>query len=131
MRSAREAVAPTARKVLQGLTLARLEVEQVSNLTVALSEALSNAVVHGHATCPDRPVLIAACADVVHGVVIDVRDFGKGFDVEALQDCCNEERVLAPSGRGVFLMRHLVDRVEYNARGNRVRLTVRPRDGVK
>jgi serine/threonine-protein kinase RsbW len=127
MPSRRDAVAPTVKRVLQGLTAAPLEVEQVSDLTVALAEALSNAVVHGNAACRERPVLIVACADVVRGVVIDVRDFGAGFDVAALLDCCQEERVLAPSGRGVFLMRHLVDRVEYNRRGNRVRLVVRPR----
>ncbi len=127
MPSRREAVAPTVKRVLLDLTIARLEVEQVSNLTVALSEALSNAVKHGNAACPERPVLVAACADVVHGVVIDVRDFGPGFDVAGLMDCCEDERVLATSGRGIFLMRHLVDQVDFNARGNRVRLTVRPR----
>jgi serine/threonine-protein kinase RsbW len=127
MPSRREAVAPTVKRVLQELTAARLEVEQVSNLTVALSEALSNAVVHGNAACRERPVLVVACADVVDGVIIDVRDFGPGFDVAAVTDCCQEERVLATSGRGMFLMRHLVDAVEYNARGNRVRLRMRPR----
>jgi serine/threonine-protein kinase RsbW len=127
MPSEREAVAPTVRRVLLELTSAPLEVEQVSNLTVALSEALSNAVKHGNAACPERPVLVAACADVVQGVVVDVRDFGPGFDVASVIDCCEGERLLATSGRGVFLMRHLVDRVEFNKRGNRVRLVVLPR----
>jgi serine/threonine-protein kinase RsbW len=124
MPSSREAIAPTVRRVLHELTAAPLEVEQVSNLTVALSEALSNAVRHGNAGSPQRPVLVAACADVVQGAVVDVRDFGPGFDVAGVLDCCHEERLLATSGRGVFLMRHLVDRVEFNKRGNRVRLTV-------
>jgi anti-sigma regulatory factor (Ser/Thr protein kinase) len=32
-----------------------------------------------------------------------------------------------PGGRGIFLMKQLVDRVEYNESGNRVRLTVEHR----
>jgi anti-sigma regulatory factor (Ser/Thr protein kinase) len=48
--------------------------------------------------------------------------------VAALLDCREGERILAPSGRGVFLMRQLVDRVEFNAPGNRVRLGVRARE---
>jgi hypothetical protein len=48
-----------------------------------------------------------------------------GFDAHAVHDPTSPERQLAPGGRGIFLMRRLVDEVSYNASGNTVRLTVR------
>jgi serine/threonine-protein kinase RsbW len=127
MPSRREAIAPTVERIVAASGPAHLDADQRANLTVALAEALSNAVVHGNRRDCRRPVLIVlSIASGGHGVV-DVRDFGAGFDVAALLDCREGERVLATSGRGVFLMRHLVDRVEFNRRGNRVRLTLTSR----
>jgi serine/threonine-protein kinase RsbW len=129
MASRREAVAPMVDRIVARLAAAGLSGEQRANLTLALAEALSNGVVHGNRLCPEAPVLVAACIEPGQGVVIDVRDFGAGFNVAGLMDPCDAERVLAPSGRGVFLMRHLVDYVGFNARGNRVRLMVRVHAG--
>jgi serine/threonine-protein kinase RsbW len=127
MPTRRDAVAPTAEHVVQGLAAACLDPDQLANLTVALTEALSNGVVHGNRRCPERPVLVAGCVEAGRGVVIDVRDFGAGFTVSGLVDPCAAERVLAPSGRGILMMRHLVESVAFNARGNRVRLVMRAR----
>jgi anti-sigma regulatory factor (Ser/Thr protein kinase) len=129
MASRRAEIAPMAERIVARLAAAGLSAEQSGNLTVALAEALSNGVVHGNCPHPELPVLVAVCIQPGQGVVIDVRDFGPGFSIAALSDPCRGERVLAPSGRGVFLMRHLVDHVAFNARGNRVRLTVRTRTG--
>ena len=54
-----------------------------------------------------------------------VRDSGDGFDADALPDPTHPSNLFNPSGRGVFLMRRLVDELEYNDKGNCVRLTVR------
>jgi serine/threonine-protein kinase RsbW len=59
--------------------------------------------------------------------VVEVTDSGPGFDVATLRDPTDPGHLLTPGGRGVFLMRRLVDGVEYNRQGNRVRLTVRRR----
>jgi serine/threonine-protein kinase RsbW len=131
MSSRRHAIAPTTERVVACLSAAGLTEEQRANLTVALSEALSNAVVHGNSGRPGLPVLVVLAIVPGRGALVDVRDFGPGFDVAALLDCREGERVLAPSGRGILLMRHLVDRVEFNPRGNRVRLVVMTRDGER
>ena len=47
-------------------------------------------------------------------------DEGAGFDPAAVPDCRDEERLEAPGGRGVMLMRTFMTRIEYNASGNRV-----------
>jgi serine/threonine-protein kinase RsbW len=127
MPSRREAIAPTVDWILEVAKPAGLDDDQRQNLAVATSEALSNAVIHGNSSQPGRPVLVLACVDADQGLIVDVRDFGRGFDTARLLDCRDEERVLAPRGRGIFLMRHLSDDVEYNRRGNRVRLSFRRR----
>jgi len=131
MPSRREAVAPTIDWVLDLAAPAGLSSDQRQDVAVAVSEALSNAVIHGNGQHPGRPVLVLACVEAGEGLTVDVRDFGRGFDTARLLDCRDEERVLAPRGRGIFLMRHLCDEVEYNRRGNRVRLSFRRRAEVE
>ena len=124
MPSRRDAVGPTIDRILEAVAPAGLDGDRLTDLAVALSEALSNAAVHGHGLDPRRRVGVAV--GVAPGcVVIDVSDSGEGFDARKVSDPTEPERQLAPSGRGVFLMRRLVDEVSYNAAGNRVRLTVR------
>ncbi len=131
MSSRREDIAPTTERVIACLSTAGFSEEQRANLTVALSEALSNAVVHGNSGRPGRPVIVALAIIPGRGALVDVRDFGPGFDVAALLDCREGERILAPSGRGILLMRHLVDRVEFNRKGNRVRLILMTRNAER
>ena len=127
MPSRREAIAPTVERVVAEVAAAVPNADQRANLAVALSEALSNAVVHGNRRRGEAVVLVVVCVTAAGVVVVDVHDFGPGFDVAAVNDCREGERILAPSGRGIFLMRSLVDRVEFNSRGNRVRLSLKAR----
>jgi serine/threonine-protein kinase RsbW len=124
MPSRRDAVAPTIDRILEAVAPAGLDGDRLTNLAVALAEALSNAAVHGHGLDPRRRVGVEVA--VSPGcVVVEVSDSGSGFDARQVSDPTEPERQLAPSGRGVFLMRRLVDEVSYNAAGNVVRLTVR------
>jgi serine/threonine-protein kinase RsbW len=128
MASRRDAVAPMVERVLQAVAPAALDEEQRDNLAVALAEALSNAAVHGNRLRSSARVRVAVAVTPRRCAVIDVADSGDGFDLAAVSDPTDETRLLVPGGRGVFLMRRLVDEIEYNAAGNRVRLTVRARD---
>jgi anti-sigma regulatory factor (Ser/Thr protein kinase) len=124
MPSRRDAVAPTIDRILEAVAPAGLDGERLTDLAVALAEALSNAAVHGHGLDPRRRVGVEV--EVSPGcVTVEVSDSGRGFDAGQVSDPTHPERQLAPGGRGVFLMRRLVDEVSYNAAGNVVRLTVR------
>jgi len=126
MPSRRNAVAPTIDRILDAVGPAGLDGDRLTDLAVALAEALSNAAVHGHRLDPSRRVGVAV--SVSPGcVVVEVADRGRGFDARRVSDPTAPDRQLAPGGRGIFLMRRLVDEVEYNAAGNTVRLTVRQR----
>jgi serine/threonine-protein kinase RsbW len=53
-------------------------------------------------------------------VRVEITDEGQGFDPASVPDCTLEERLEAPSGRGVMLMRSFMTRITYNAKGNSV-----------
>ena len=82
------------------------------NVPVALTEALSNAILRGNRDDASRAVVVRVEIDETQ-LVAEVRDEGEGFDLEA----CTEDATLPTNmeredGRGLFLMRKLMDRVE-------------------
>jgi serine/threonine-protein kinase RsbW len=127
MPSVRSAVAPTVERIVGALRQVGLEPDQRTDLAVALAEALSNAAVHGNQLNPRSQVAITLEITPGHQAIIDIKDSGKGFDAGALKDPTDASHLLVPRGRGVFLMRKLVDHIEYTAPGNRVRLVMRAR----
>lgn len=96
------------------------------NVPVALTEAVTNAIECGNAGDRSRWVFIRACVDE-RQLCVDVTDEGSGFDVEAVrQRCGGDAWVRGESGRGVFLMDSLMDKVEtWRDGGHTVRLTLR------
>jgi len=127
MPSRREAVGPTVERILKVVEPAGLSPGQRDDLAVAVGEALSNAAVHGNRLRARS--LVSIIVDVVPQVeaVVEVKDGGTGFNANDLEDPTDANHILVPGGRGVFLMRRLTDEMEYQAPGNRVRLTKRTR----
>ncbi len=125
MPSRRDAVAPTVSRILEALRPAGLDHDQLGNFEIALVEALANAAVHGNRLDHSSRVHITVGVTPGREAVVRITDSGSGFDHTSVHDPTHPERVLATGGRGVFLMRRLVDLLEYNAAGNSVRLGVR------
>ena len=95
------------------------------NVPVALSEALSNAILRGNANGRGTHVRVRALISD-DAVVFDVTDEGPDFDMEAETIEPTPENVMREEGRGLFLMHSLMDRVEHvHNRGNLIRLTLR------
>ena len=82
-------------------------------MVTAVREAVTNAVIHGNREEPGTHVEIAFEL-LVDGIRIVISDEGDGFDVDSLPDPVSQEHLLDSSGRGVFLMRQLMDEVEYS-----------------
>lgn len=93
-----------------------------SNIYVALNEAISNAIRHGHKNDPGKKVLITAEMDN-DKVRFTVSDQGEGFDSSHVPDPTLPDNLLQPGGRGVLLIKHLMDETHYNERGNEVTMT--------
>jgi serine/threonine-protein kinase RsbW len=112
-------------RILKAIDEAGLSHDQHLDLAVALAEALSNAAVHGNRLRPGSQVVITVCVIPGRQATVEVKDSGGGFNLKEVSDPTDPAHVLVPGGRGVFLMHRLVDQVEYDPPGNRVRLIMR------
>jgi len=91
------------------------------NILVAVTEAVNNAIVHGNKCNPDKSVKVAYEVDGDR-VMFTISDSGTGFDYYNLPDPTAPENLEKPTGRGVFLMKHLADQVIFSDNGKVVEL---------
>lgn len=84
----------------------------VRDIQAASHEAVANAIVHGNQQDETRRVTLELA---VHPgeLRIRVRDEGSGFDASAVPYPLAPENLYRPSGRGIFLMRALMDEVVF------------------
>jgi len=93
-------------------------------LQVVLSEALSNAIVRGNGENTEKWVDVRAelLSDTIR---VHVTDEGPGFDPGLVPDPVTPEQLDTSGGRGLYLIRKLVDSVEFNEQGNSICMTLR------
>jgi len=108
-------------EVLRRLEDRGYEEESRFAVRLALEEALSNAIKHGNGSDPRKKIVVSTCIDN-DGADITVADEGDGFDPASVPDPTADENLEKPCGRGIMLMRAYMDKVEYNDRGNEVRI---------
>ena len=93
-------------------------------LQVALSEALANAILRGNRE--DRTKRVEVRAELAAAAIrVSVTDEGAGFDPRLVPEPLDPERLERSDGRGLFLIRSLVDSVEFNEQGNSICMTLR------
>ncbi len=85
--------------------------EQIDRLGMAVREAAANAVTHGNAYSADKSVHFSVELDRGR-LAVKVRDEGEGFDPKDVPDPTLAENLLSASGRGLLMMRALVDEVD-------------------
>lgn len=92
-------------------------------LRVLLAEALTNSILFGAEGNPSRTVQVAAEL-TLDTIRLQVTDDGPGFDPREVPDPTAPGAVARPIGRGLFLIRNLADRVEFNEQGNTIWMTL-------
>lgn len=92
------------------------------DIELALQEALFNAVIHGNREDPFKRVYVTLRSSADGEVQITIRGEGAGFDVASVPDPTAPEHVLSKHGRGIFLMRMLMDEVLFEEGGSVVHL---------
>ena len=105
-------------------TLTRLEVPEQKRFEVALAvqEALANAVIHGCGNDSSKQIRCRLRTDPHGRIVIIVTDPGPGFNPDQLSDPKRRENLHADHGRGVYLIRQLMDEVHFERSGNEIRM---------
>jgi serine/threonine-protein kinase RsbW len=91
-------------------------------VSVALQEALTNAVIHGAKEDPTKLVEVAACCDQDRGILIVIRDPGSGFNVDSIPSPVRGKRIFASHGRGIFLINRLMDEVQFKRGGTEIHM---------
>lgn len=85
---------------------------------LALREALANAILHGNQRSPSKAVRICVALLKSGEVRIVVKDMGEGFDPSQVADPLEGKNLLAGHGRGIFLIRRLMDKVRFRFAGS-------------
>lgn len=80
---------------------------------LAVREAVMNAMIHGNKEREGTTVVVEYS---VHAARIEVcvQDQGQGFDPDALADPLSQHNLLAEGGRGIYLIRQLMDEVTFS-----------------
>lgn len=98
-----------------------------AEIRLAMREALNNALRHGSSLDPNKKIHLVYRCDARQGLWVIIRDEGQGFDPDLVPDPTEPENLDRAGGRGVFLMRNLMDEVEFRDGGREVHLRRRPR----
>jgi serine/threonine-protein kinase RsbW len=90
----------------------RLDDGTFYRLLVAGTEAINNGILHGNKSDPRKKVFATCCVKGSE-LVLRVQDQGSGFKPEEVPDPLEEKNLMKTSGRGIFLMRSLMDKVAF------------------
>jgi len=104
-----------------------IKADDYGKILVATLEAVNNAITHGNKTNPEKLVDVEIKYEK-NLILITVTDEGPGFDPETIPDPTKPENIEELSGRGVFLMSKLADKIDFNKKGNSVTMTFREAD---
>ena len=88
-------------------------------IVLLLSEAVTNAIEHGNAHDVSKHLKIELNVRK-ENVIIQVEDEGEGFDPNAVSNPLEDENLLNDSGRGIFFIEQIADKVWYENEGRRV-----------
>ncbi len=96
--------------------------EVMHKCRICLIEAVNNALIHGNHLNKLKTVIVT-CLKFKNYIRFSVKDEGKGFNFNRFfNKNLERERLLEPSGRGIFFIRHFSDRVQFLDRGRIIQL---------
>jgi serine/threonine-protein kinase RsbW len=110
------AISPFVDKLMRLIRKCGCAAEGESDVEIALREALANAIVHGNHENPRKHVYVRFRCEPDE-VSFAVKDEGRGFDLNKIADPTAPESTGAVHGRGVYLMRALMDEVRFEEGG--------------
>jgi serine/threonine-protein kinase RsbW len=113
-------------RILSALTPYGVDESKIFDIKLCIEEAVRNAIVHGNNSDRRRSVKVAYWVES-DAINIEIEDEGPGFDHLKLADPTTGMHILKNSGRGVYLIKKLMDKVEYSPAGNKLTMAKRLR----
>ena len=108
--------------ILKWLQPRKLDDSALFDIRLCVEEVVRNAITHGNNNDKGLKVLVSYWLEG-DSLIIEIEDEGRGFDLGKVPDPTIGENIMKGSGRGVYLVRKLIDKMEFNDKGNKVRLT--------
>jgi len=97
--------------------------DECDDIAIAVSEAVNNAILHGNKNDLSKKVTIQL-NKLADGLKVIVSDEGEGFDPDAVSDPTAQENIMALAGRGLLIIRHLMDKVNVQPAKNGTRISM-------
>ena len=116
------AISPTVEPLIRVIETWRCSEGNEFAVELGLREALNNAVIHGNGMDPNKLVEVRCRIERGKGVWLIVKDQGKGFDPNAVPDPLAAENLQAEYGRGIRLMKLMMDEVSFQHGGTEVHM---------
>ena len=119
------AISPLVDRLMRLIEGSRCVTGEEYAVELALREALNNAVVHGNRLDAHKLVHVRCRGKVGSGILLIVSDQGRGFDARSVPDSVGAETLEAEHGRGIRLMKFVMDEVSFQQRGTEVHMCKR------
>lgn len=116
LRSEVSAISPFVDTLMRLIRKCKWVAGNEEDIEIALREALANAVIHGNHENPGKQVYVG-CRGGTDEVSIVIRDEGQGFDSGDVPDPTAPENIKSSHGRGIYLMKTLMDEVRFERGG--------------
>lgn len=109
-------------RILGDLAPYNMDESLLFDIRLCVEEAVRNAIDHGNNSDKHLPVKVAYWVSGSE-LNIEVEDSGKGFDHRQLPDPTDGNNIMRNSGRGVYLIKKLMNQVVFNETGNKILMT--------
>jgi len=106
--------------VMRNVRLLPYSSSDLDAIKLALAEALANAILHGNRQDPRKKVQVCGGCERSGELLLAVTDEGAGFDYKLIPDPRIENNVFSAHGRGLLLIRHIMNAVDFRLGGRRL-----------
>ncbi|MFA5271266.1 MAG: ATP-binding protein [Candidatus Omnitrophota bacterium] len=110
-----------SRDIIKQIKSKNISDDDLFDIRLALEEALVNAIKHGNKGKPSKKVFLKVLIKA-HMVSIQIKDEGEGFDSDELTSPLLTKNLKKTRGRGIFLIKNLMDKVEFFDGGSGIKM---------
>ena len=107
--------------LLRELIPFKVHKDSIFDIRLAIEEALINAIKYGNKENNNKIIEVKLSADD-EKVEIEIKDEGSGYDYQHIPIPVVDENLERLSGRGVYLIKKIMDKVAFLDKGSRIKM---------